>query len=105
MTPPSGYATAQVYMSTRRGAWILNRVSSRGLPKDVTISRFATFLASLQPRWVHDSLMERRLNARFDHELYGVKPAHRYSEHARTISDELPNRIITGSVIIKPDVK
>ena len=69
----------QVFLSTRKGAWILNRVGDYGYPIDVVIF---TRLKNLFTKMCHPSLvnmyMESRLNQRFNHEMYGLKPKHRY---------------------------
>lgn len=51
------------------------------------------------------SVIERKLNKRFDHERFGLKPAHRFLEAHVTVNDELPNRIASGTVLIKPNVQ
>ncbi|KAH7691423.1 Protein FMO-1 [Aphelenchoides avenae] len=50
-------------------------------------------------------LMERKLQKRFDHKLYGLKPAHKFHEAGCTVSDDLPGRILTGEVIVKPNIQ
>uniref|UniRef100_UPI00358E0619 flavin-containing monooxygenase 5-like isoform X3 n=1 Tax=Myxine glutinosa TaxID=7769 RepID=UPI00358E0619 len=92
---------AQVYLSTRRGAWVLNRVSHNGYPIDIVISR--RYL-SLIPKPLLNFLGERQLNSRFNHSNYGLQPSHRFRSQHPTINDDLPNRIITGSVIVKTNV-
>ncbi|NXX54959.1 FMO5 monooxygenase, partial [Scopus umbretta] len=68
----------QVFLSTRRGAWILNRVGDKGYPVDIILTtRMKLFLKKLlSPSMVSD-LVEKQLNARFDHSHYGLKPKHR----------------------------
>ena len=51
------------------------------------------------------SLIERKLNKRFDHERFGLRPAHRFLEAHITINDELPNRIASGTVLVKPNIQ
>uniref|UniRef100_A0A3Q2WZ73 Flavin-containing monooxygenase n=1 Tax=Haplochromis burtoni TaxID=8153 RepID=A0A3Q2WZ73_HAPBU len=76
--------TKQVYLSTRRGAWILNRLGDNRIPIDF--------------------LGERRLNKIFDHALYNLKPKHRLFSQYPTLNDELPNRILSGTVQVKPNI-
>ena len=57
------------------------------------------------PNSVLTSMAERSLNRRFDHATYGLKPKHRITSQHPTVNDELPNRIICGSIIIKPNIK
>ncbi|VDK58429.1 unnamed protein product, partial [Cylicostephanus goldi] len=70
----------KVYLATRSGSWVMNRVWDGGEPAD---------LAYL---------------SRFDHGRFGLTPKHRVLAAHVTINDELPNRIISGTVVIKPNV-
>ncbi|XP_072723767.1 flavin-containing monooxygenase 5-like isoform X2 [Ciconia boyciana] len=92
--------------STRRGAWILNRVGDQGYPIDVIFTtRMKMFLKKLlSPSMVSD-FTEKQLNARFNHSHYGLKPKHRILHQHPTINDDLPNRIISGRVLVKPNVQ
>jgi len=96
----------QVYLSTRRGAWIIKRVSDNGLPFDCAhFTRFENYLTSIFPSNLVNSVFERWLNNQFDHELFGLKPEHRFTSQHPTISDDLPNRLIAGNVIVKSDIR
>ena len=39
-----------------------------------------------------------------DHDLYGLRPKHRFLEQHPTLNDDLPNRIACGTIIVKPDI-
>lgn len=67
----------QLYLSTRRGAWVLNRVGDKGVPLDLHINRVTWLLRDLLPFGVVCSLGESQLNRRFNHTVYGLKPNHR----------------------------
>ena len=96
----------QVYLSTRRGSWIVNRIWKRGLPLDYTfLRRFNTDIEKLLPESFRNSVIERRLNSRFDHAVYGLKPKHRVNAQHIMINDELPNQIAAGNVVIKVSTK
>uniref|UniRef100_A0A8P4GFA4 Flavin-containing monooxygenase n=1 Tax=Dicentrarchus labrax TaxID=13489 RepID=A0A8P4GFA4_DICLA len=98
--------TKQVYLSTRRGAWILNRVSSYGLPIDMLNDRvFVTIVRRMLPFGLVCSMAEKRINQRFDHSLYNLKPKHRLFSQHPTVNDELPNRILSGTVQVKPNIR
>ncbi|NXK65982.1 FMO5 monooxygenase, partial [Sylvietta virens] len=100
------HAAKQVFLSTRRGSWVLHRVAESGYPFDFSyISRFTQLLQNLLPPNIISFLLERQLNARFDHTLYGLKPKHRILDQHPTINDDLPNRIISGRVRVKPDIQ
>lgn len=66
----------QVYLSTRRGAWVISRLGDNGLPSDVINgARLAMLLQRYLPSWA-DRIMVQKLNQRFDHRLYGLLPSH-----------------------------
>uniref|UniRef100_A0A8C6T951 Flavin-containing monooxygenase n=2 Tax=Neogobius melanostomus TaxID=47308 RepID=A0A8C6T951_9GOBI len=97
--------TKQVYLSTRRGAWILNRVGNYGMPLDLFFNRILTFFRYTLPSGLYNSLAEKKLNQRFNHSLYNLKPKHRLSSQHPTVNDDLPNRILSGTVQVKPNIR
>ncbi|NWH36177.1 FMO5 monooxygenase, partial [Chloropsis hardwickii] len=100
------HTAKQVFLSTRRGSWVLHRVADSGYPFDFSyISRFTQLLQNLLPPNIISFFLERKLNARFDHTLYGLKPKHRILDQHPTINDDLPNRIISGRVQVKPNIQ
>ncbi|XP_060630291.2 flavin-containing monooxygenase 5 [Anolis sagrei] len=95
----------QVFLSTRRGAWIINRVGDNGYPADVVLtSRYNVMRKHLVTTSMLNQWIEDRLNARFNHSHYGLKPKHRFWSQHPTINDDLPNCIISGKVLVKPNV-
>ena len=49
-------------------------------------------------------LYHKVVNERFDHELFALRPQHSlYGQHPM-VNDDLPHRIITGSIVVKPNV-
>ncbi|XP_019503385.1 PREDICTED: dimethylaniline monooxygenase [N-oxide-forming] 3 [Hipposideros armiger] len=97
---------AQVIMSTRSGSWIMSRGWDDGYPWDmVCITRFASFLQSVLPSFVSDWLYVKQMNSRFKHENYGLMPLNGTLRKEPVFNDELPSRILTGDVSIKPSVK
>uniref|UniRef100_A0A452DSX0 Flavin-containing monooxygenase n=1 Tax=Capra hircus TaxID=9925 RepID=A0A452DSX0_CAPHI len=104
------HVAAQVFLSTRRGAWIWNRVWDYGMPMDtVLFTRFNSLLNKICPEFLINRWAENKLNARFNHEIYGLLPQHRYLEldmeqQTATVGDDLPNYIISGRVLRKPNV-
>uniref|UniRef100_A0A8C9DA19 Flavin-containing monooxygenase n=1 Tax=Panthera leo TaxID=9689 RepID=A0A8C9DA19_PANLE len=98
------HVASQVYLSTRRGAWIWNRVWDNGMPMDtVLFTHFKTILNKFYPTFLINRWAENKLNARFNHDVYGLLPKHRYV--LATCGDDLPNHIISGRVLIKSDVR
>lgn len=97
---------SQVFLSTRRGAWIVNRVATNGYPVDMVRTCRAVYaLRYILPYSVQCSWMESQLNQRFNHKNYSLQPEHRVLSQHPTVNDDLPNRIISGTVIVKPNVK
>ncbi|VTJ81000.1 Hypothetical predicted protein [Marmota monax] len=69
----------QVFLSTRRGAWIWNRVWDDGNPMDTALfTRYNRALQKLLPSFLINRWAEKKLNARFNHANYGLQAAHRY---------------------------
>lgn len=69
---------AQVFLSTRRGAWIFNRVGQQGYPIDIVfVTRLKALLKQLLTSSMASGFAEWQLNMRFDHAHYGLKPKHR----------------------------
>lgn len=96
-----GRFASQLFLSTRRGSWVLTRLTHYGVPRDLKRNRFISSF----PLWLRNRLMENCCDYVFDHKAFGLKPAHRALSAHPTVNDELPIRITSGSVIIKPNVK
>lgn len=94
---------SKVFLSTRRGAWIIGRMGPHGIPFDYTLNRFATLLYYYFPR-LYTWLGEKMLNYNFDHETYNLKPSHSIMAQHPTICDAMPSRIISGVVVVKGDI-
>ncbi|XP_008275670.1 dimethylaniline monooxygenase [N-oxide-forming] 5-like [Stegastes partitus] len=94
----------RVYLSTRSGAWVVSRVALRGLPIDIYFSRLDTLIRSLFPSWTN-RMLEKKLNEPFDHKLYGIQPKHGFFVQIPVVNDDLPSRILSGRVQVKPNVK
>ncbi|CAP25130.1 Protein CBG04431 [Caenorhabditis briggsae] len=95
----------QVYLVTRRGTWVFNRIFDYGKPIDMVMNRkWISDIRARVPEWLSNSVVEMKLNMRFDHQAYGLKPAHRVFGAHPTVNDELPNRIACGTVRIKPNI-
>ncbi|XP_004706910.1 flavin-containing monooxygenase 5-like [Echinops telfairi] len=100
------HVAEQVFLSTRRGAWISHRVWENGYPMDSSVfTRFNNFLQKIATASLTNSHLEKMLNSRFNHAHYGLQPQHRALSQQPTISDDLPNHIISGKVQVKPNVK
>ena len=80
----------QVYLVSRRGTWVLNRVFDYGMPLDQeNNNRFRNdVLRRIVPPSVTNWFIESKLNQRFDHALYGLKPKHRVFEYAEFLEKQ-----------------
>uniref|UniRef100_A0A1I8H837 Flavin-containing monooxygenase n=1 Tax=Macrostomum lignano TaxID=282301 RepID=A0A1I8H837_9PLAT len=115
---------SQVFLSTRRGTWLFKRILDNGLPIDLLITRrWLMKLAYSLPQSLVNAKMRmlgRKLgihpavsignthidiNHVIDHRLYSLEPEHEPMAAHPTVNDDLPNRIICGSVKVKTDVK
>uniref|UniRef100_A0A3P9LKZ1 Flavin-containing monooxygenase n=1 Tax=Oryzias latipes TaxID=8090 RepID=A0A3P9LKZ1_ORYLA len=96
----------KTYLSTRRGAWVIGRMAANGLPLDMTaITRFNGVMMQLLPRGFVNWVTERTLNQKYDHDLYALKPRHRFIDRRPLINDDLPGRILQGALVMKPNLK
>ncbi|XP_051864834.1 flavin-containing monooxygenase 5-like isoform X2 [Pristis pectinata] len=96
----------QVFLSTRRGAWILNRVAEEGFPVDMMIIRRSTqVLRDTMLPSILTWRLQRRQNSKFNHANFGLQPTHSIFSQHPTVNDELPNRIMSGTLLVKPNVK
>jgi dimethylaniline monooxygenase (N-oxide forming) len=95
----------KVYLSKRRGTWIVPRVGPDGKPIDVKfMRRYFMLIYSLLPYDLVCSAVEWYISGRFNHEDYQLKPEHRVFSQYLLINDELPFKILSGSVIVKPNI-
>jgi dimethylaniline monooxygenase (N-oxide forming) len=62
-------------------------------------------MRKIVPAFMTIWITETRLNLRFDHAAYSLKPDFPPLSQHPTVNDDLPNRIISGNVIVKPDIK
>uniref|UniRef100_A0A1I7XJR1 Flavin-containing monooxygenase n=1 Tax=Heterorhabditis bacteriophora TaxID=37862 RepID=A0A1I7XJR1_HETBA len=67
--------------------------------------RYLNDIRKLLPEWISCNYLEGKLNKRFDHTRYGLKPEHRVTGAHPTVNDELPNRIACGMVKVKPNIR
>ncbi|XP_043076184.1 dimethylaniline monooxygenase [N-oxide-forming] 5 [Puntigrus tetrazona] len=96
----------QVYLSTRKGSWILNRVGDNGAPADMLFNnRLSNWFIQMLPVGFINNFGEKQLNKRFNHKLYGLQPVHRIFSQHPMVNDDLPNRILSGTVSVKPNVQ
>ncbi|CAD5207596.1 unnamed protein product [Bursaphelenchus xylophilus] len=95
----------QVYISTRRGAWINAKHTKNGYPNDMAFNRrYIGLIKWLSPDLLN-KMSEKRFTEFFDHDEYGLRPKHKVLAQHPTICDEIHNKISSGTVIVKGDIK
>lgn len=96
----------KVYLSTRRGAWVVHRVGPQGKPFDTLfLRRSVNFLFNTVPYRMVCSTAENFINYHFDHSQYRIKPKHRIFEQHIMVNDALPNRILSGTIELKNNIE
>lgn len=74
-----------VYLATRRGCWVLGKVCIGGWPIESWLgTRFGDYMRRLWPKGA-SALIEMILNLTFNHQLYGLKPKHRFLEQVNIL--------------------
>ncbi|XP_022364125.1 dimethylaniline monooxygenase [N-oxide-forming] 1 isoform X2 [Enhydra lutris kenyoni] len=102
----ASHLAKKVFLSTTGGAWVMSRVFDSGYPWDmVFMTRFQNMLRNSLPTPIVTWLMARKMNSWFNHANYGLIPENRTQLREPVLNDELPGRIITGKVLIKPSIK
>lgn len=96
-----------VLLSTRSGCWILPRLGFRGgRPYDTSfLTRSMHLMKDIIPAKVISYIIETMLNRRFDHDLFGLRPAHPLFHEHPTVNDQLASKILCGVITVKGDVK
>ncbi|KAK7500228.1 hypothetical protein BaRGS_00008451 [Batillaria attramentaria] len=85
----------QVYLSTRRGTWLIPLIPDKGMPWDLAFNtRYDLLLSKLLPLACTAATWAAYMGQRLDHDLM-----------AGFANDELPFRIVSGTVKVKDDVK
>lgn len=59
----------------------------------------------LLPWGMMNSIVEKQANKKLDHNLYCLRPEHRVMSCHPLVNDDLPNRIISGNIVIKSNIK
>ncbi len=101
------YVCNKTYLSVRSGSWIWYRIGSNGMPFDHQMTRrFSQKIISYFPlrfiSWYFETFL---LNKRFDHKLYGIKPNFSCISQVPVLSDQLPDRLISGRIIVKKNIE
>ncbi|NXC12370.1 FMO4 monooxygenase, partial [Corythaeola cristata] len=96
---------AKVFLSIRTSTWVFSRVSNHGFPADmVNNTRFNHFLDWLLPSALTKWIKFRKFNSWFNHANYGL--ASTKSSNFKVITnEELPFCLLSGTIVLKPNVK
>lgn len=96
----------QVYLSSRRGTWVLPKIGPGGLPLDATFLRRPSYLMlKYLPYNLVCTISEMFINSSLDHSLYNLKPKHRIWSQHPTASDILPIKLLSGVVVTRGNIK
>ncbi|NXT67075.1 FMO4 monooxygenase, partial [Chaetops frenatus] len=96
---------AKVFLSTRSHTWVISRVSDHGFPCDmVGTTRFNHLLDWLLPSALTRRIRFRKFNSWFNHTNYGLASS-KSSKFKMIINEELPFCLLSGTVVLKPNVK
>ncbi|GIY97583.1 flavin-containing monooxygenase 5 [Caerostris extrusa] len=83
----------------------MSRVGDNGKPYDLDFtSRKNMILEKFISYETKSKLFEKKLDEKFDHAAYNLKPKHRFFSAHPTLNDALPNCILSGRVIVKGDI-
>ncbi|XP_021260739.1 dimethylaniline monooxygenase [N-oxide-forming] 2-like isoform X2 [Numida meleagris] len=99
------HVAAKVFLSARSNTWVFSRVAKHGFPWDMfKTTRFNHFLEWLLPSAIMKRIKFRMMNSWFNHEIYGLASA-RSSSSRFIINEELPFRMLSGTIVLKSNVK
>ncbi|GFT37686.1 dimethylaniline monooxygenase 5 [Nephila pilipes] len=103
----SSSVAKQVYLSTRSGAHVINRIGSHGLPYDYLLIRpYLYHLLDIFPPNVVSWLFETcYLDLQYDQKMYEIKPDHHVFSKDPILNDHIGSKLMSGSVKMKPDIK
>jgi len=89
----------------RNGAWFVRRVWDNGLPLDLALfTRCISSVVRFLPSSFVNNKVREQVNARFDHALYGLQPSHDVMASPAVTNDDLPSRILSGRVQVRPGI-
>lgn len=96
----------RVFLSTRRGGWVLSRLAPGGQPIDgYLLRRLTNLVFQYLPTVFSSAIFETIVQGQFDHRMYGLQPDYGIFNAHPTVNDALPNRLISGTVILKSDIE
>ncbi|CAD5208045.1 unnamed protein product [Bursaphelenchus xylophilus] len=95
----------QVTISTRRGAWVVGKHIEKGYPMDMFLNTRLNAIIKYFSMDYFNKLCEEKFTKFFDQDEYGIRPKHKLIAQHPTISDEIHNKIGSGTVVLKGDIR
>ena len=92
----------QVYLVTRKGAWIFPRLHDGALPFDMLLNRVKSIVV---PRILVKMVMRNIIYSHANLDLYGLTPNYDVLSSHPTVNDDVVGRIAVGSIQVKPNIK
>ncbi|XP_029474476.1 dimethylaniline monooxygenase [N-oxide-forming] 2-like isoform X1 [Rhinatrema bivittatum] len=97
---------SRVFLSTRRGVWVLNRIFGYGYPWDIVFStRLKNWFRNCLPSAIAQWMKARSFNQWFNHANYGLETEEGAQWKEPIANEALPSRIICGAVSVKTSVR
>ncbi|XP_054707670.1 flavin-containing monooxygenase 5-like [Uloborus diversus] len=90
----------QVYLSSRSGAFVINRVGPSGYPIDyIMFRRYLTTFLDILPTNLCSWYVETfYLDRHFDHRLYAIKPKYHLLSKDPMVNDHIAAKLLSGAV-------
>ena len=102
----ASFVASNTYLSTRRGCWVLKRTGDGGEPGDCqNLKRCWNWVVNCLPYNLVNYVFESDLNKNFNHESFGLKPSHRAMSQHPMVNDFMANRLITGSIKVRKNIR
>ena len=92
----------QVYLVTRKGAWIFPRLHDGALPFDMLLNRVKSIVV---PRFIVKMVLRSIIYKHFNLDLYGLTPDYDVLSSHPTVNDDVIGRISVGAIQVKPNIR
>jgi len=93
--------SSQVYLSGRSGTWVVSRLGVGGEPIDV---QFINRLIEAVPSSILSRVSRHKLEEKLNITNFGLGVEEPPDKRYPVVNDELPNRILTGSIQVRADI-
>uniref|UniRef100_A0A665UVN2 Flavin-containing monooxygenase n=1 Tax=Echeneis naucrates TaxID=173247 RepID=A0A665UVN2_ECHNA len=94
----------KTFLSSRKGAWVVGRMSTNGLPLDMTaITRFSYLLTLLLPKALINWLQPKKM--KYTYLGLSSYPFPRLLDRSPLINDDLPGRVLLGGLVMKANLR